>query len=338
MKKIIFILIVMLNLSAFSQRTKVLDSTFRISREQMEELYKHPRANVINFHQVHFLGNFVSVDTKESALKFTGNSVTKSGGSVGARVKVGVDDGYLSLFRNTQLNYLVGGDVQFNFTPNNTSFVHFERDEQTQKNKLVDAKSEWMAIEYNVQSRSFQQFDSSKIITEAFPRAYSTAHRILLKFNNFGVSKSGRSTFVSLGLGLIIEDNFEELQRRLIEQSVDYDSFSPEIKEPKRFFVHDGEYKNEVVYLALSVNFFLQPFRKSSNAFRFSFDLKSASSQFVDVGLGYLMTFKNNLNLELYGKLNNILNEQFNTSSISIHDNIGIRFAYPLTFRSKEIK
>lgn len=339
-KLIIISLLLTLNHTVFSQRTKMVDSTFQITREHMEELYKHPRANVINFQHVHFLGNFASVDTKESALKITGNSVTKNGGSVGARLKVGADDGYLALFRNTQLNYLVGGDIQFNFAPNNSSFVHFEIDEQTQKNELVDAKSEWMSIEYGINSRSFQQLDTSKAIADAFPRSYSTAHRMLLKYNNFGVSKSGRSTFFSLGFGLIIEDNFEQLQRRLVDQSVDYDAFSPEISEPKRFFIHEGEYEAEAVFLALSANLVLQPFRFSSNAFRFSLDIKStqSSGQLASVGLSYLTTLNNKLNVELYGTLNDIFNNLPNSPFVSIQDHVGIRLTYPLTFRSKEEK
>lgn len=61
------------------------------------------------------IGNFASIDLKESEVSFAGNSITKQGHVLGLKAAGGVSDGLFSVFTNSTLNTKVSLEFQANF-------------------------------------------------------------------------------------------------------------------------------------------------------------------------------------------------------------------------------
>lgn len=330
MKKIIFLL-AFCNQVGYAQDLSVDTSSLRWTKASAQLLFEHSRVKTVNFQQSSILGNFATFDSKEAALQILGNKIFANGNSAGARLTTGIDDGYQGLFRNTQYNYRLGAELQLNVFAKNTFYLE---EAPTDSTKSLRAGMEWVSFEYRIDSRSVRTYDSTKTAAEAFQRTSSTANRFMLRYNMLRLSSRGRTHFLNLGIGLLFDDNLELLQRRSVttydhDATIDTSSLTPQ-----RFHVVDGLLSPREIMFALSVNYVIQPFRSSTNAFRFSFDVKSTPffGNFGALGVGYIMNFQRGWNLELYGRVTTVKTDQ--ATEVKFYDNLGFRVSLPLRYYS----
>ncbi|MGD2036056.1 MAG: hypothetical protein PVF73_13415, partial [Bacteroidales bacterium] len=91
--------------------TRVIGSDKSLYRELLNREF----TNLINPQSENIIGNFASLDSKNSELNFAGNFIFSKGSVLGVRLKGGSTDGVLSVFSNSKINSQLGFDIQYNF-------------------------------------------------------------------------------------------------------------------------------------------------------------------------------------------------------------------------------
>lgn len=115
------------------------------------------------------IGNFASLDLKESEVSFAGNTITKAGHVFGLVASGGVSDGLFSIFNNSTLNTKISLEAQMNFlnlskqslTWYDDSYQEYMKKQAEIKDKhrvkLVEAENRFALINLNYKKAKLEK-------------------------------------------------------------------------------------------------------------------------------------------------------------------------------------
>lgn len=141
------------------------------------------------------IGNFASLDLKESEVSFAGNSITKQGHVLGVKASGGVTDGLFSIFNNSTLNTKVSLEFQANFLNlKKQSLTWYDDSYQEYTKKKNDIEDKYRIKLIEVQNRlglinlNYKKLKIEKTISELNKRLGTEKDQLAIDSGNYAVA------------------------------------------------------------------------------------------------------------------------------------------------------
>jgi hypothetical protein len=149
-------------------------------------------SNLITGQSQNSIGNFASLDLKESEVSFAGNSIFKDGSLLSVKASGAITDGFYSIFSNSKLNSKVSLDFQYNFFGLRRKSLQIDTDSLIQFHDKIDK----IEYKYKVKKLLIDSKQDSLILVTNQKKIYNRINKIdsLLKISNQSQDKIDQLT------------------------------------------------------------------------------------------------------------------------------------------------
>ncbi len=249
--------------------------------------------------------------------------------------------------------------TQHQLTNIGDSISHYsaERARVMARNKRIDAlaavKSDiqffssrfgWFSFGYKVAKNNFKTFDNTLPFGEQIRKMQYVSHQASVQYSYYYWTRQKNvSWFLSLQAAFAYTDNFNDLTKTDISEKKEYGAAPGERSVTKTYSAYTGAYTKDLVSVRFSgdyYHFFLKDNTFAVHLFP-AWTVKKSEFPVADAGAGLFLALKNSkddkaiVNMEFYYQFNDIFKVTDTDLKLFQRNNIGIRFAFPLSFKTK---
>jgi hypothetical protein len=146
----------------FQIKKQVNNDSTTLTKREVQTLINKQFTNLITGQSSSSIGNFASVDTKDSKLSFAGSLISEKANVLTVKASGGISDGFFSVFNNSQLNTNIELDFRYNIFINKHNSISFENSSyqkyKNDKKKISeDSAKKKLAIDFELKKMELEQ-------------------------------------------------------------------------------------------------------------------------------------------------------------------------------------
>ncbi|HVI45391.1 MAG TPA: hypothetical protein VM802_10990 [Chitinophaga sp.] len=210
--------------------------------------------------------------------------------------------------------------------------------------ELYASSMSWFSIGYKVSNNSFRLFDGSLPYTDQVKKMGYISHAVSLQYSSYNWTReNSRSYFWCLGGQFSVTDNFDELSKMDIVEKKNYGPAADDRTSTKTYSAYTGTYEKNLASLNLYGDYYRFLLKDNIIALHGfgNWKIKNNELPIADLGLGLFFSVKDNrdesavVNMELYYQFTDLFKATETTLKLFERNNIGLRFSFPIKFKTK---
>jgi hypothetical protein len=203
----------------------------------------------------------------------------------------------------------------------------------------------WFSLSYKFQNDAFKLFSKNESYDNQVEKKNYTSHEITGQYSLYKYSNGAfESFYLDAGVGLGISNNLGELDKTQITETELVGSSTAQREVTNTYDVYSkGDYEERIKTLRVYGDAYYFLFKDNIAAIHVFPEVQKRESYkpVSNLGVGFLVSFKDkedeksNVNAELYYNFLDVFKVKESTFGFFERNSIGIRFAFPMNFKTK---
>jgi hypothetical protein len=149
---VLFFIIILFSIKVKAQnKPDTISEQIGLKPEVFKKVLNRQFTNLITGQSKNSIGNYASLDLKETEVSFSGNTIFNGGSVLGIKASGAVTDGLFSIFNNSKLNTQVALEVQYDMLAlKKRSLTYYLDSKEARDKKIEQIKSEYKTRELTI--------------------------------------------------------------------------------------------------------------------------------------------------------------------------------------------
>ena len=342
MKKSLVLILALWYTGAYSMAQDSSDHN-GLSPSVFKRVLNQQFTNLITGKSKNSIGNFASLNLKESEVSFSGCTIFPNNSVLTVKVSGAVSDGMFAIFSNSKLNTEVALGIQYNYlAPGKKSLSYLDDD----TSKITGFRFGWFSVGYKIQNNSFRLIDTSAVFANQITKTNFVSHELRLQYSYYKWSSSAwESYYLCGGFAFSYGNNLSDLTTTEVSEVKYYGPNPYERTTTEKYNAYIGMYKKDIKSLRIYGDCYGFMLDENKLAFHFypELNIRDKVQPMVNIGVGILVSFKDAddkssvVNAEVYWNALDVFNASNSSYSLLERNKIGINFSFPIKFKTEEV-
>ena len=204
----------------------------------------------------------------------------------------------------------------------------------------------WFTIGYKVNNNKFKSFNGQLPYSQQVRDTSFVSHAFNFQYSKYYLrAASFNSYFWDIGLNFTYSDNFSSLKKRELSETTEFGTTTGQRKATRTYNVYEGKYNKGKVGLTLYGDLYYFLFKNNIGAFHLNpeYVIVGSEKPVANLYTGFLFAVKSAktansvVNFELYYKFLDLFKATDSEYNLFERNNVGLRFAFPISFKYNKI-